>query len=263
MLSKVAPILLRGAYLCVASAFLAGCASMRPQLPDVPDLAAESLTELVGKVRAQALSYDAKWKSLESDQWGESEKLFAGGGVAAGGLLAQSPPTAAVGALYAGYVGAVDKFYGQDKQNAAFSAAAHSLHCAKGITDMMALNTVTLVTIESPDSPGEMADAYVTRKLLSYAQDAYSRLVERLRINAVSTQPDWSSFQTAVRNAATSQPAQVTGVPVRIAKLTGPENAAKDAAADVKNAKQEALEKTLGTAVGRYASDLAICQAMN
>jgi hypothetical protein len=229
---------------------LVGCQNMRPVMPGTDAFdESGSVSALVRSVSERADTYDAKWKSLEEKQWLQAEYLAASGGVGAAGVLAQSTPVAATGVLVAGYVGVVNTFYGLDKQNAAYTKSAHGLRCAVGISAYIAINESILSGIDSPESAEEDAKTYVLRKLRDFAEGTRRSLEDQLRIRAVIHEPDWTSFQAAVKNAATSKMAGLKNVDLKsfVAK-TGP---------------SKEIEEAVQKAVGRYEADLATCKALN
>jgi len=244
----------RSSLAVIATVVLAGCASA-PDLSEVgsvPD--ATTFTGLYARMDARIGGFNQKWHTLETTQWHDAEWIAGGGGVSALGVAARSTPAAAVGAAVAGYVAIFDKFYGVDKQNLAWTKASHALQCAQGVSSYINLNTVFLKSIQSPDSAAEDGEAFAYRTLRTAMQQVDRTLEDRLRIGAVSTEPNWSAFQTAVKNAAQQPPAGTKDAPQPDAAGERRINGNKISDADLTK---------LRTAVGRYKSDIDACLAAN
>lgn len=232
----------------IAAALLAGCASA-PKIADVGSVpSVTTFTDLYDKMDERIIAFKRQWVALETTQWHDAEWIAAGGGVSAAAVAARATPYAVAGAALAGYVAIVDKFYGVDKQNLAWTKASHGLQCIKAISTYMYVNAAFLKSVDSPDSPTEDGEGFAFRTLRTAMQRVDGTLEDRLRIGAVSTEPNWSAFQTAVQNAAKLPPATTKAPPPPDAK------GRRISAADLTK---------LGTAVGRYKSDVDACLAAN
>jgi len=237
----------RSAVAVIAAALLAGCASA-PRISEVGSVPeATTFKDLYVKMDERINAFKRQWVALEATQWHDAEWIAGGGGVSAAAIAARSTPFAVAGAAIAGYVAIVDRFYGVDKQNLAWTKASHGLQCIKAISTYVYVNAGFLKNIESPDSPAEDGEGFAFRTLRTAMQQVDGTLEDRLRIGAVSTQPNWSAFQTAVQNAAKQPPATTKGLPE-----------------DAKGVQlSEADLKKLAAAVGRYKSDIDACLAAN
>ncbi len=229
----------------IVTVLLVGCASA-PKIADVGKVPNGTTFQLLyAQMDGRIETFNTKWHDLESTQWTDAEWIAGGGGISAAGLAARSTPTAAFGAVVAGYVAIVDKFYGVDKQNLAWTKASHALQCTQGVSSYLNVNFNFLKDIESPDSPTEGGDEFAYRTLKTAMQQVDRTLEDRLRIGAVSTEPNWSAFQAAVKNA-TQQPPAI----------------AKSSLTTAKSLSSRDFDK-LRTAVGRYKSDVDACLAVN
>ena len=83
--------------------------------------------------------------------------MVGGGGVSAAGVAARATPYAAAGAALAGAVAIIDKFYGVDKQNLAWTKAAHGLRCVKAVSTYIYVNANHLPLVGFPDNLTETA----------------------------------------------------------------------------------------------------------
>lgn len=239
------------------AAILAGCASA-PQIADVGSVPTTTNTfhTLYAAIDARISHFNSKWQGLEKTQWDDAKLITGGGGVSATAIAARATPVAAAGAALAGYVAIVDRFFGIDKQNLAWTKASHALQCVQAVSSYIAVNAPFLKGIQSPDSPAEDGADYAFRSLRTTMQQVDRTLENRLRINAVSTEPNWSAYFAAVKSAAQQPPAAALGNPQKDAnqmvQMSGV--SAKISEADLTKLK---------TAVGRYRSDLDACLAAN
>lgn len=233
----------------IAAALLAGCASA-PKISEVGSSVPTdktTFTALYSTIDDRIKAFNVKWQDLESDQWGDAKWIAGSGGVSAAAVAARATPYAVAGAAVAGVVAIVDRFYGIDKQNLAWTKASHALQCIQAISSYINIHATFLKdNIQSPDSPAENGEEFAYRTLRTALQQVDRTLEDRLRIGAVSTEPNWSAFQTAVKNAAQQPPA-----------------AQKGAAAENRKGLSDDDLKKLATAVGRYKSDVDACLAAN
>lgn len=231
----------------IAAALLAGCASAPriSEIGSVPDVT--TFKTLYEKMDDRIKTFKQQWVALETTQWHDAEWMAGGGGVSAAAVAARSTPFAVAGAALAGYVAIVDRFYGVDKQNLAWTKASHGLQCIKAVSTYIYVNADFLKSVESPDSPAEDGEGFAFRTLRTAMQHVDGTLEDRLRIGAVSTEPNWSAFQTAVQNAAKQPSATTKSLPPGAKGIQI----------------SEADLKKLATAVGRYKSDADACLAAN
>lgn len=240
-------------YLGIALLLLvSGCAT-RPKMDSIQDVStddAANFEKLYKALDVQIAQKSTQWKNLEGTQWDNAEWTAGGGGVTALAVLARSTPTAVAGAMVAGFATVDDRFFGTNKQNLAWTKAAHALQCMKGISTPLYVNYEQLSNIEAPESK-EGAKAYVRRVLYDAVWQVNRTLEDRLRIGAISTEPDWNAFSTSIQNAAKSQKAPVSSSGKKILDAKTPDETAN------------ALIATLQALVGRYKADLATCTAAN
>lgn len=234
--------------ICVLAVFLLSCSSNRPKIDDVTSLDPDGNLDfktLYGTLTTRIRAYNQKWQDLEKNQWRSAEVKATGGGVAAVSVAAHSVPGAVVGGLAAGLAVINDQFYGTDKQNIAWTKAAHTLQCMRAFSEPLATNASALSSVLLTDSSHEDGDEYARRVLYDALWQVNRTLEDRLRINAISTEPNWNAFATAVKNAGKSDPAsKKPGAPQMFAGNTSKE------------------EKFLQQ-VGRFKEDIASCLAAN
>lgn len=228
---------------------LTGCAS-QPKIGEVGGMRVDrnNLTLIYKAMPARITHFDEHWQSLEKDQWGNSKWTYFGSGLAVLAVAANSTPYAIGGTLIAALATADDKIFGPDKQNLAWTKASRAYICIQGFSTPLHVNKTLLASqVKSPDSINEMGDAYAARTLFDALTQVDYGLADRLRLNAVSTTPDWTALSASVKAAASADPAPKVSEEA-FAKLTD-------------NEKSKVTE--LAALLGRYKADLATCAAAN
>ncbi len=235
-----------GIFIAIIFSFLgAGCShlNLRPEIDEVGISDPKTnFSEQYAVLEARILKFNDKWQNLERKQWSLAETTAVGGGASVIAIAAHATPYAVAGAAVAGLAGITDKFYGTDKQNSAWTKASHTLQCIRAFSSTINVaGDAALEKIQSPEFPDSETAAQFTLRVLKDAMWTVDRTLEdRLRIAAVNTEPNWSAFAIAVKNAANSASATVSDTQPFM-----------DATPEKK--------KAFLALVGRYKSDLDSC----
>lgn len=188
----------------ISIGLVAGCGHMAPRIEEsyLVGIPAADIAGFVVAADGVALKYRKRFLKQEDREWDTGEANLIGGTVGAIGAVAHSIPAAGVGAVTVGAAGMVSNFYGVEKQNDAFSKAFIATRCLSTVASN--INKPSLLSnYLSPDAQ-MTAESYALQKLNAGMVRIEDKLVERLRKRAVSTAPDFSAFEQAIRARITA-----------------------------------------------------------